>query len=135
MNRRLTDRISVLSQLARIDGDFDLRELTFIYGICIRNKIELDDIPSIISQPQPIISVQDLSANDKVNYLTDIILLMLIDGKVLPSEVKFSLDIARRLGYDTASTRILIDEICDADGMTEDAILKKVSALQQIKEQ
>lgn len=129
MNKRLSDRISLLSQLARIDGDFDIRELTFIYAVCIRNKVELDEIPNIISHPQPVIAFGHLTPEDRVNYLTDIILLIMIDGKVLPSEVHFALEIAEHLGFDRIATHGLINDICDAKGITEAAIKEKVNDL------
>ena len=41
MNEVLKNKIHVLSQLANVDKDFDIRELSFIYDVCLRHNITL----------------------------------------------------------------------------------------------
>jgi len=132
MTEALKNKISILSQLANVDGDFDIRELTFIYGICIRNKIEVDSIAPIITQPEPVISLERLTHQEKVSYLTDMFLLMMIDNKVLPKEIEFCLGIGKRLGFDLEGIRSFIVEISGQTDMNEEYIKERVELLPRI---
>ncbi len=129
MTDKLRGKISILSQLANIDNDFDIRELAFIYNICLRNNIEVDSIADIISNPEPSISLEKLSQEDKADYLSDLFLLMMIDGKVLPKEVQFCLEIGKRLGFDPNSINSLIQELSDVQNISEEYVRKKVDLL------
>lgn len=135
MTEVLKNKISILSQLANADGNFDIRELTFIYGVCIRNKIEVDSIAEIISQPEPIISLESLTNPDKVSYLTDMFLLMMIDSKVLPKEIEFCLGIGKRLGFDQDGIRSFIDEISGQPDVNEEYLKERVGLLPRIDQQ
>ena len=111
MTDQIKAKISILSQLANIDGEFDVRELAFLYNVCIRNDVQLDTIGDIISQPEPVISLEDLTREDQLNYLTDMLMLMTIDGKVLPAEVDFCIEIAERLNFDADAVALFIEEL------------------------
>jgi hypothetical protein len=129
MSEQLKIRISILSQLANADGHFDIRELAFIYNVCLRNQATVDSIGDIICQPDPVISLDDLTAGDRASYLTDVLLLMMIDGKVLPKEIQFSLEIGRRLGFDSDALHSFIMELRDQEGLDIEYIRQRVDHL------
>lgn len=123
MNEKLKSRIAILSQLANIDGDFDVRELAFIYNVCLRNGVEVDSVAEIISKPGPASALKDLSDNEKDEYLSDIILLMMIDGKILPKEIQFCMEMGVKLGFDSKGLNELISDLQYKNTITE-ALLK-----------
>lgn len=106
----LRARISILVQLANVDDEFHPRELSFIYGVGLRNNLDLDTIGDIIASPEPVIGVKDLTPEEKISLLSDSIQLIQLDGKVLPREVAFCLDMASRLGLGNPDVRLFIKE-------------------------
>jgi len=130
----LKSRISVLSQLAIADGEFDTRELAFIYRVCIRHNIDVDSIGDIITEPQPVLCLNGLTEEDKFSYLVDILSLMMIDGKILPREVHFCLDISARLGFSQEAVRAFIDEMSARPEIDEVYIKESVSRLSLTRE-
>lgn len=132
MSEQLKIKLSILSQLANADGHFDIRELAFIYNVCLRNNITVDSIGDIISRPDPVISLDGLTAEDRAGYLTDMLLLMMIDGKVLPKEIQFSLEIGRRLGFDPDAIHSFIMELRDQRGVGREYIRGRVDQLPRI---
>lgn len=132
MTEQLKVKISILSQLANADGVFDIRELAFIYNVCLRNNIGVDAVADIISQPEPVISLSGLTADEQAQYLTDVLLLMMIDGKVLPGEIQFSVDIGERLGYDPAAVRSFIGELGEHSVADEAYVRSRVYVLPRL---
>lgn len=128
-NVEAKNRISILSQLANVDGEFDVRELAFLYNVCLRNNIDLESIGDLISEPEPVISLNDVTADEQVQYLVDVLMMMMIDGKVLPSEVRFCLEIGTRLGFDTLELRALISEVSSHTSVSELCIRYRVESL------
>lgn len=111
MDAVLRKKINILIHLAGADGHFDDSERAFIYNICLRHGVDLDTIGDLIAEPESIGSLGALSYATTVDYLTESILLMLVDGKVLPSEILFCQDMGLRLGFQKSTVDRLIDEI------------------------
>lgn len=133
MTAGLSAKISILSQLADVDGDFDMRELAFIYNVGLRNGMDVDRIGDIVANPEPVIHLEDLSIDDQQQCLTDILLLMMIDGKVLPKELEFCLTIAERLGFDAESVRLLVDGLSGDFAIGGETLRALVDALPRIR--
>ncbi len=129
MKDKIRGKISILSQLANIDNDFDIRELAFIYNVCLRNDIHVDSIAEIISNPEPIISLETLTHKEKVEYLSDLFHLMMIDGKVLPKEIQFCVDIGKRLGFNPDAMYSLIHELRDQNKISEEYLKERIDNL------
>ena len=129
MDAVLRKKINILIHLAGADGHFDDSERAFIYNICLRHGVDLDTIGDLIAEPEPIGSLGALSHTTAVDYLTESILLMLVDGKVLPSEVLFCQDMGLRLGFQKAAVDQLIEEIKEDFGIKYDELHKLVLAL------
>lgn len=129
MESQLKRKVSVLIHLAGIDGHFDIKEKAFIYNVCLRNGIVLDDIGDLIDNPDPIGSLHDLSYDDKKDYLQACLQLMLVDGKVLPREVIFCIDIGERLGFQKKAVEEMVGQIDSTKKYTEEEINKMVEGL------
>lgn len=129
MNPILRKKLQILVFLALADKDFADQEREFIENICTRNELDLEIIDELINDPEPIGSLGALSYNKSVEYLTDSILLMVVDGKVLSGEVLFCQDIAIRLGFSKRATDDLIGMVSDSKSISRDRLEKQVLEL------
>lgn len=129
MNEKLKTRIGILSQLANIDGNFDVRELAFIYNVCLRNGVEVDSVAGIIAKPHNAVVLHDLTLKEREEYLKDILLLMMIDGKILPKEIQFCQEMGVRLGFNLNGLTELISELKYKNTIAEDLLTSKIEHL------
>lgn len=129
MDAVLRKKINILIHLAGADGHFDESERAFIYNICLRHGVDLDTIGDLIANPEPVGSLGALSHANAVDYMTESILLMLVDGKVLPSEILFCQDMGMRLGFPKSAVDDLINEIKDDLHISYDELHTYVEAL------
>lgn len=129
MNEKLKTRIGILSQLANIDGNFDVRELAFIYNVCLRNGVAVDSVAGIIAKPDNAVVLHDLTLKEREEYLKDILLLMMIDGKILPKEIQFCQEMGVRLGFNLNGLTELISELKYKNTITEDLLTSKIEHL------
>jgi len=129
MDAVLRKKINILIHLAGADGHFDDSERAFIYNICLRHGVDLDTIGDLIAEPEPVGSLGALSHETAIDYLTESILLMLVDGKVLPSEILFCQDMGIRLGFPKSAVDELIHDIKEDFHITYDELHKHVHLL------
>ena len=95
----IKSKLSVLVQLANIDGDFAREERALIYMIGKANGITEKEIDGYVENPEPLPPVSTMSEDDKFEYLFHLVQLMKIDSQVYLSEIKFCEDLAERLGF------------------------------------
>ena len=95
----IKSKLSVLVQLANIDGEFSGEEKDMIYMIGKANGISEDEINQLVENPEPIPPLSTLSEDDKFEYLFHIVQLMKIDSQVYLSEIKFCEELAEKLGF------------------------------------
>lgn len=117
MEEVLRKKINLLIQLALIDGDLDIRERSFIYNVCLRNGIDLDTIGDMIEQPQPIADLQDLPLATRIDYITDCLLLVMVDGKVLLKESSMIAGISEMLRFNKDAISGIIQGLYDKPGV------------------
>ena len=92
-------QLNMLIQLATIDGFLATKERKLIEHIAKVNNVEEEEINELLNQSEPIADLQNLSEEERFEYLYMVIQLMKIDGQVFKSEIVFCEDIAERLGY------------------------------------
>lgn len=95
--------LNILVQLAKIDGETDIAELELIREIGASNNVSDDDIEKIIEETETthgIPSLEDLSREEKVGLMADLVLVMKIDGRIDKEEMKFCSQVLKKLGYD-----------------------------------
>lgn len=95
--------LNILVQLAKIDGETDVAELELIRQIGASKNVSDEDIERIIENTEAvdtIPSLEYLSKQDKVELMTNLVLVMKIDGRIDKEEMKFCLKVLRKLGYD-----------------------------------
>ena len=95
----IKSKLSVLVQLANIDGDFAGEEKDLIYMIAKANGVSQEEVNDLIEKPEPLPPLSTLSDDDKFEYLYHIVQLMKIDNQVYLSEIKFCEEMAEKLGF------------------------------------
>jgi len=95
--------LNILVQMAQIDGESDETELELIRQIGKSENLSDDDIDKIIDTTNHdggIPSIENLSEKDKLELMTNLILVMKIDGIIHKNEMQFCLDMIDKIGYD-----------------------------------
>lgn len=95
----IKSKLSVLVQLANIDGDFAGEEKDLIYMIAKANGISKDEVNNMIENPEPLPPLSTISDEDKFEYLYHLVQLMKIDSQVYLSEIKYCEELAEKLGF------------------------------------
>ncbi|WP_420317242.1 TerB family tellurite resistance protein [Ekhidna sp.] len=119
-------KLSVLVQLANIDGDFAGEERDLIYMIGKANGISADEINNMVENPEPLPPLSTMSEEDKFEYLFHLVQLMKIDSQVYLSEIKFCEELAEKLGF----KRNVISEL-SARIYSDPAIASDVASLKR----
>ena len=126
----IKSKLSVLVQLANIDGDFAGEEKELIYMIGKANGITVQEINDMVENPEPIPPVSTMSEDDKFEYLFHLVQLMKIDSQVYLSEIKFCEELAEKLGFKRSviselSSRIYSDPAITSDVSSLKRAIKK----------
>ena len=119
-------KLSVLVQLANIDGDFAGEERDLIYMIGKANGIDADQINAMVENPEPLPPLSTMTEDDKFEYLFHLVQLMKIDSQVYLSEIKFCEELAEKLGF----KRNVISEL-SARIYSDPAIASDVASLKR----
>ena len=105
----LRQKISLLINLARADGDFASEEKQLITDLASAKGLSREEVQELIDNPDSIESLGALSRNSKKEYLIDSIRLMLADGRIMESERNFCRNIAVKLKYHNDVVDFLIN--------------------------
>ena len=132
MNILLRKKLSILIHLAAIDGEFANVEKSFIKEICDRNGVTGAEFEQLVRNPDPIASLGALSYARVVEYMSDCLSLMLIDGKIRQSEVILCEDIGLRLGYQKKHIDIVIEKLKHNLDVPNHNIIRIVEAMPHI---
>ena len=111
MDILLKKKLSILIHLAAIDGDFANIEKSFIKEICDRNGVSNFEFERLLRDPDPIASLGALSYARVVEYMSDCLSLMIVDGQIRQSEVILCEDIGLRLGYQKNHIDVVIEKL------------------------
>ncbi len=95
----VSDQLSVLVHLSRIDQFVAPAESKLIHYIGALNGMSKHQIDAIIDHPKAIPSLEGLTEDDRLDYLLNTVQLMKVDGRVFKSEIDFCEKIAMKLGY------------------------------------
>jgi hypothetical protein len=121
-------QMKLLINLAQIDGSVADREKNFIINIGRANGIYPDEITPLFDQKHELIVPDNLSVDDKFNYIFSLIQLMKIDERMYKEEIVFCHTIAGKLGY---NKEVMFDLLFNVNpgGMTVNEVsqLKKMT--------
>ena len=112
-------QMKLLINLARIDGLVAARERNYIINIGRANGLYPDEVEPLFDQRHDLIVPQDLTKDEKFNFIFSLVQLMKIDERMYKEEMLFCSKIASNLGYDQEVMYELLLHV-KAAGMTED---------------
>ena len=122
----IKSKLSVLVQLANVDGEFAGKERELIYAIGKANRVSEEEINGMTENPEPLPPLSTMSDDDKFEYLFDLVQLMKIDNQVYLSEIKFCENLAEKLGFNRHVISELSSKIYSDPSITSDvASLKR----------
>jgi hypothetical protein len=93
------EQLKLLVNLARIDGDMAEREKLYITNIGIANGFPESSVSTLFYHSHDVIIPDDLTDEQRFNYIFSLVQLMKIDERLYQEEIKFCSKIASRLGY------------------------------------
>lgn len=96
----LLAQMKLLINLARIDGEVAGKERAYIRNIGLANDLDSNEIEKLFDQRHDLIVPDDLSDDQKFEYIFSLVQLMKIDERMYKEEIMFCSKIASRLGYD-----------------------------------
>lgn len=92
-------QIKLLISLAQIDGMVAEREQNYIINIGRANGIYPDQITPLFNVRSELIVPDNLTADQKFDYIFSLVQLMKIDERMYKEEILFCSKIAAKLGY------------------------------------
>ena len=92
-------QMKLLINLARIDGKVADRERNYITNIGRANGIYPDQIAPLFDQHHELIVPENLTTDQKFDYIFSLVQLMKIDERMYKEEILFCSTIAATLGY------------------------------------
>ncbi len=114
------EQLKVLIQLAASDNQVAEKEAKLIYKIGQANGVTKEVIDEMLKTPNDVVSLTNLTEEQKFEYLYNIVQLMKVDGKVFKSEIVFCQRIAERLGYKKGVIGELSQKIYSDPSITAD---------------
>ena len=84
--------LNILVQLAKIDGEADDSELELIREIGASKNVSDEDIENAIEMTEAedtLPSLEELNHEDKIELMTNLVMVMKIDGRIDKEEMKF----------------------------------------------
>ena len=92
-------KLLILIQLAKVDGEFAPSEKQLIEEIAEKHNFSDYDLQTLFRSAESFESLGALSNVQKEEYLSDCLRLIMVDGKIKPSEITFCQNLAVKLGY------------------------------------
>lgn len=96
------NQMKLLISLAQIDGKVAEREQYYIINIGRANGFYPDEIKPLFDKQHKLTIPENLTADQKFNYIVSLVQLMKIDERMYKEEIMFCSKIAVNLGYDQA---------------------------------
>jgi len=99
----IDQQLKLLARLAGSDGYIDDSELKFIVNLGSAHGISAEKVAVIIKEPQGEMNYNNLSDDERFEYLYNLVHIMKVDGEVYNQEIEFCERIAKKLGYQLAA--------------------------------
>lgn len=133
----INPHLNILVQLAKVDGETDRSELELIRQIGTSENIADEDVDIIIESTNitdSIPSLEHFSEDEKAELMANLVMVMKIDGRLHKEEMKFCLNVIRKLGYDEDMLFELVSNTHIDPAKDESLIELKDRARQYIKQ-
>jgi hypothetical protein len=100
------DQLKLLINLASVDGEVGEKEEKYIANIGAANGVSAEMINPLFGARHEVIVPDNLTIDQKFQYMLSLVQLMKIDEKLYQEEIRFCAGIAAKLGYDKS---VMID--------------------------
>ncbi|QCR21185.1 TerB family tellurite resistance protein [Pontibacter sp. SGAir0037] len=129
--KKVKSHITNLGALAKADGHVDPNEISFIISIGQKHGMSESEVRALLSDSthvNPQVPSNDLERFDQIY---DLVEMMLADGIVDESEMKFCIHMASRLGYSKSIVGVLVNKISMGvkDGYTREFIRQEAQSI------
>lgn len=122
--------LNLLVQLAKVDGVVVQDEIDLIKQIGEANGMSSADISACFEDPSLIEDLDQLTNDEKYEYIYNIVQLMKIDGRLYKEEIRFCAKLASKLGYnEDVLLELMLKIYSDPDISADKTTLK--STIQQ----
>tara|TARA_Y100001949_G_C15915556_1_gene298847 strand:- start:363 stop:758 length:396 start_codon:yes stop_codon:yes gene_type:complete len=125
--------LNLLVQLAKIDGVVVQDEIDLIKKIGKANGMSSEEISECFEDPNLIEDLDHLTADEKYDYIYNIVQLMKIDGRLYKEEIRFCAKVISKLGYQEDVLRELILKIYSDEHISTDKSSLKETIQQYLK--
>ena len=122
------EQLKILVQLAASDNQVAEKEAKLIYTIGMANGVAKEEIGEMLKTPGQAATLENLTDDQKFEYLYNVVQLMKVDGKVFKSEIVFCEDVAAKLGYKKGVVGALSTKIYSDPTITSDRDMVKKKA-------
>lgn len=112
--------LNMLVRLATIDNELAGKESQWIMKLGKSIGLSEEQISEIFNKPEELPSFTTMPAEDRFNYLYNLIQLMKIDGKVFLSEIDYCERMAEKLGYKSGVVRAISTYVYSDPSLTTD---------------
>jgi len=121
------EQLKLLVNLARIDGDMATKEREYIISIGKAHGFPESSVETLFYSSHESIIPKELTADQRFNYLFNLVKLMKLDERLYEEEIKFCANIAAKLGYQSQVMFELLLKV-----KSEDMDPKEVDALKEL---
>ena len=122
--------LQILMQLARIDGQTSETELELIREIAASKYVSEEDFQRIMADAEkekPLPPFEELGVEDKVELLTNLVMVMKADGRIELREMNFCFDIVKKVGFsETLFINLVVGVFDQGKTMGKETIRKYV---------
>ena len=124
-------------QLARIDGETSDAEIRLIQEIAKSKFVDEKTMKTIERMAQSvdtIPSIEALSYDEKVDLLTNLVLVMRADGRIELREMDFCFDVVKKVGFSESLFFNLVVGVFDHEKTVDDQVIREYveSGLQDV---
>jgi uncharacterized tellurite resistance protein B-like protein len=93
------EQLKLLVNLALADGDMTSQERNYIINIGKAHGFPESSVETLFYSSHDAIIAKELSADQKFNYIFNLVQLMKLDERLYEDEIKFCANTAAKLGY------------------------------------
>jgi uncharacterized tellurite resistance protein B-like protein len=94
------EKLKLLVNLARIDGDVAEREKKYVSNIGLANHVSTQEVLLLFEKNHEVVVPSNLTREERFDYIFSLVQLMKIDERLYQDEIKYCSKIAAKLGYD-----------------------------------
>ena len=123
----LLEQLKLLVNLSMVDGDMAEREKNYIINIGKANGFPESSVSTLFYSSHEVIIPDNLTVDQKFNYIFSLVQLMKIDERLYKEEIKFCSSIAAKLGYSKEAMFELMLNVKSVVDDTERKILQQLT--------